>query len=45
MKNSYDLGHFARAAVYNNLKAQTARQNLDSPSSFCLAAKHDMDMR
>lgn len=45
MKNSYDLGYFARAAVYNNLKAQTARQNLDSQSSFCLPAKHDMDMR
>lgn len=42
MKTSYDLGHLA---VYNNLKAQMARQNLDSQSSFCLAAKHDMDMR
>lgn len=45
MKNSYELGHFVRAAVYKNLKAQMARQNLDSWSSFFLPAKHDMDMR
>lgn len=42
---AYELGHFVRAAVYNNLKAEMARQNLDSRSSFFLAAKHDMDMR
>lgn len=45
MKNSYELGHLVRAAVYNNLKAQMARQNLHSRSSFFLPAKHDMDMR